>query len=90
MAKLFVGVNMFTSNQDIILVEGDLTKPIANVPMDRLGEVLASFVSANQADEIEIHGNKEYAEQILFDIKQFLKTTYSENVRITINGEVCN
>lgn len=90
MAKLFVGVNMFSANQDIIYVDENMTKPIANIPVDRIGETLAGFVPAKNINEIEIHGNKEYAEQILFDIKQYLNTTYSENVRITINGEVCD
>ncbi len=91
--KLYVNLNMFSLNQSIFFSDGDKEPvSIASVPIESVGETLASFSANAPVDEIEIHGNKDYIKQALYDLKYSLETTYknNKNVRIFANGEVCN
>jgi len=88
MAKVYIGLNMFSLVQDIIFVnENNEPKYMSNAPTDRVGELAANIAISNNADEIEIDGNTAFAQQIIYDLTNVLKTQYADrNVRIKLNG----
>lgn len=92
MAKImYVGLNMFSFKQDIFVREDDNSiKHLISVPLDKLGETICNYLTDEDIGTIEINGNEEYSNQLLYDLNYLLTTAYSErNVRVLLNGEVC-
>lgn len=89
--KLFIGIDMFTVNQDILLVSETGITTLASVPVESVGNLAYSLIDSNNIEEIEINGNKKYTKKVAHDIINALQRNYSKrNVRITTNGEVFN
>ena len=92
MAKVYVGLNMFSLVQDIIFI-GDNEQPkyMANAPTDKLGELVSNLAINNNVEEIDIDGNPLFAQQVIYDIQNILTTQYDKrNVRINLNGKIFN
>ena len=92
MAKLFIELDMFNFNQNIILYDGDKDPVfLARVPVEKVSEIAIGHIDECNIDEIEIDGNRNFAQRVVSDLQNDLKTRYSNrNVRIKINGEVLN
>jgi len=89
---IYITLNMFTRNQDIIFVDtlGKL-QYIASASYEQLSETILNFSVTKCIENIYIDGNPVFAEKLIYDLKHNLKTNYSNmNVRIYLNGEICN
>ena len=93
MAKIVVGINMFSLNQYIYeLHEDGQVETVAATPIDRLAEAVYSLVGTREdIEEIELDGPTEYIQKYGFEILEGLAQNYSNrNVRISLNGKVFN
>ena len=89
--RIFVKLNMFTFNQPIFLMDDDNEfKHITELPEDEVSDFVINFANINNIDEVELSGDKQFAQRIIFDLHNTLTTKYAEKkVRVSLNGELC-
>lgn len=89
--RIFVKLNMFTFNQPIFLMDDDNEfKRITELPEDEVSDFIINFANINNIDEVELSGDKQFAQRIIFDLHNTLTTEYAEKkVRVSLNGELC-
>ena len=86
---LACNINLFSKNQDIILIENSDFNNAIITPCDLsdLGKVLTDFCFAENIDTIHIYGNEEYIKKIIQDIDVYSGcSAYSNNmIKVEVN-----
>lgn len=89
--KLFIKIDMFNLNQDVLLTQDNDIEKIASVPIDSVGKIVCSLAGEKNVEEIEIDGNQEYIQKVGLEVLEGLENYYTDrNVRIKLNGKVFN
>lgn len=82
---------MFSTSQNIYLVQDDKAESIAATALDRIPEAVCSLMDQFDIDEIELDGPSKYIEKYGYDILSELEKNYAnKNVRINLNGTLFN
>lgn len=92
MAKLVIGVSMFSMSQNIYRVDGDKVETLAATDLEQIPEAVNALMGKfEDIDEIELDGPNKYIEKYGYDILSELEKNYAErNVRVKLNGTLFN
>ena len=92
MAKLVIGVSMFSMSQSIYLVDEDKVENIAATALEQIPEAVSTLMDQfENIDEIELDGPNKYIEKYGYDILSELEKNYAnKTVRVNLNGTILN
>ena len=90
--KIICQVNLFTLEQNIYFMSG-ATGQVGMIGTSTIPELrnnLMKFVREKQAQQIDLFGEEQFLNQLVTKIKNEQTQNYGMNVRISLNGKVCN
>ena len=90
--KIICQVNLFTLEQNIYFMSG-ATGQVGMIGTSTIPELrnnLMKFVREKQAKQIDLFGEEQFLNQLVTKIKNEQTQNYGMNVRISLNGKVCN
>ena len=92
MAKLVIGVSMFSMSQNIYKVDGDKIENLAAAALEQIPQAVSTLLgNFDDIEEIELDGPSKYIEKYGYDILSELEKNYAnKNVRVTLNGTLLN
>lgn len=92
MAKLVIGVSMFSMSQNIYKVDGDQVENIGATALEQIPEAVSTLMDQfENIDEIELDGPNKYIEKYGYDILSELEKNYAnKTVRVNLNGTILN
>ena len=74
---IIIPINLFSLDQEIIVVNQDGSQSFAKVDLAHLPEVVVEACGVNYTDNIRLIGNKNYAEALANEIKEYAMINYS-------------
>ena len=74
---IIIPINLFSLDQEIIIVNQDGNQSFAKVDLAHLPEVVVEACGVNYTDNIRLIGNKNYAEALANEIKEYAMINYS-------------
>ena len=74
---IIIPINLFSLDQEIIVVNQDGNQSFAKVDLAHLPEVVVEACGVNYTDNIRLIGNKNYAEALANEIKEYAMINYS-------------
>ena len=83
---IIVPINLFNLQQSIMVVDQDGSHAFANVELAHLPEVLVEATNVHHTNNIRLIGNKNYAEALANEIKEYAIYNYTNkelNIIIT-------
>ena len=83
---IIVPLNLFNLQQSIMVVDQDGSHAFANVELAHLPEVLVEATNVHHTNNIRLIGNKNYAEALANEIKEYAIQNYTNkelNIMIT-------
>ena len=82
---IIVPLNLFSLNQCILISDENGARDFAHVELNHLPEVLVETANVHSTNNIRLIGNKNYAEALLNEIKEYAIQNYADNnLNITI------
>ncbi len=90
---LYVKIDLFSLNQNVMFIESKENKNSIigyKIPTKELSNSLLPLANQLNANIVELEGNKDFIEPIGNKLLDKAKTTYSNKVRIKINGKILN
>ena len=92
MAKLVIGVSMFSMSQNIYKVDGDKIENLAATALEQIPQAVSTLLgNFDDIEEIELDGPSKYIEKYGYDILSELEKNYAnKNVRVNLNGTLLN
>ena len=83
---IIVPLNLFNLQQSIMIIDQDGSHACANVELAHLPEVLVEATNVHHTNNIRLIGNKNYAEALANEIKEYAIQNYTNkelNIIIT-------
>lgn len=74
---IIVPINLFSLQQSIMIVDQDGSHAFANVELAHLPEVLVEATNVHHTNNIRLIGNKNYAEALANEIKEYAIQNYT-------------
>ena len=74
---IIVPINLFSLQQSIMIVNQDGSHAFANVELAHLPEVLVEATNVHHTNNIRLIGNKNYAEALANEIKEYAIQNYT-------------
>ena len=90
--KIICQVNLFDLEQNIYFMSG-ATGQVGMLGTSTIPELrnnLMKFVKEKHAQQIDLFGEEQFLNQLVTKIKNEQTQNYGMNVRISLNGKVCN
>ena len=81
---IVIPINLFSLDQEIIIVDETANKSFAKVELAHLPEVVVEACGVNSTDSVRLIGNKNYAEALANEIKEYAAMNYA-NKNLNIN-----
>lgn len=82
---IVIPLNLFSLEQEIIIVDEIGNKSFAKVELTHLPEVIVEACGVNSTDNVRLIGNKNYAEALANEIKEYAAMNYAnKNLNISI------
>ena len=82
---IIIPINLFSLDQEIMIVDQMGTHQFAKVALSHLPEVIVEASSVHHTDNIKLIGNKNYAEALANEIKEYSAINYAnKNLNIEI------
>ena len=75
---IIVPLNLFNLQQSIMIVDQDGSHAFAHVELAHLPEVLVEATGVHNTNNIRLIGNKNYAEALANEIKEYAIQNYTE------------
>ena len=85
MPVIMCDINLGTMQQTVYHITGSEARPVSNVPLDYLNEIIPSICYNLNTYNVRLRGNKEYINGLIEQIHNFEINLYGEN---KINIEV--
>ena len=77
---VIIPLNLFSLDQEIIIVDETGNKSFAKVELAHLPEVVVEACGVNSTDSVRLIGNKNYAEALANEIKEYAAMNYANKV----------
>lgn len=77
---IVIPLNLFSLDQEIIVVDETGNHSFAKVELAYLPEVVVEACGVNCTDNIRLIGNKNYAEALVNEIKEYAAMNYANKV----------
>ena len=74
---IIIPINLFSLDQEIIVIDHSGNQSFAKVELAHLPEVVVEACSVHFTDNIRLIGNKNYAEALANEIKEYAMINYS-------------
>ena len=74
---IIIPINLFSLDQEIIVVNQNGNQSFAKVDLAHLPEVVVEACGVNSTDNIRLIGNKNYAEALASEIKEYAIMNYT-------------
>lgn len=81
---IVVPINLFSLDQEIIVVDENGNHSFAKVELSHLPEVIVEACGVNNTEYIRLIGNKNYAEALANEIQEYATVNYA-NKELYIN-----
>ena len=82
---IIIPINLFSLEQEIMIVDQIGTHQFAKVELSHLPEVIVEASSVHLTDNIKLIGNKNYAEALANEIREYSAINYAnKNLNIEI------
>ena len=81
---IVIPINLFTLDQEIIVVDQNGNHSFAKVELAHLPEVVVEACGVNNTEVIRLIGNRNYAEALANEIREYASLNYS-NKELYIN-----
>lgn len=82
---IVIPLNLFSLDQEIIIVDQTGNQSFAKVELAHLPEVVVEACGVNSTDNVRLIGNKNYAEALANEIKEYAAMNYAnKNLNISI------
>lgn len=82
---IIIPINLFSLDQEIIVVDQGGNHSFAKVELAHLPEVIVEACNVNHTENIKLMGNKHYAEALSNEIKEYAAINYAnKNLNIEI------
>lgn len=88
--KIYCQVDMFALQQHILLMSNGTVGQYAESSLPELGNALLKAAYETNSNEIAIYGQDSFLTQLVSKMKNNQTQNYQKNVRISVNGKVCN
>ena len=77
---IVIPLNLFSLDQEIIIVDETGNKGFAKVELAHLPEVVVEVCGVNSTDSVRLIGNKNYAEALANEIKEYVTMNYANKI----------
>ena len=81
---IVIPINLFTLDQEIIVVDQSGNHSFAKVELAHLPEVIVEACGVNNTENVRLIGNRNYAEALANEIREYASLNYS-NKELYIN-----
>lgn len=88
--KIYCQVDMFAMQQHILLMSDGRVGQYATSTISELGQTLLKAAYETKAEEIALYGKDTFLSQLISKMKNEQIQNYQRNVRISINGKICD